>query len=133
MQEVKSIIEPELCLIAVVKGKPAGFSMAFPDINQILIELNGSLFPFGWARFLWKKNKINAYRVPILGVKQKFRRLGIDAWFYYEIYRLFLEKKIKYLELSWLLEDNKSIVEPMHRIGGEIYKRHRIYDRSFTP
>jgi len=133
IQEVKPIIQPEFCLIAEVKGEPAGFSMAFPDINQVLIEMNGSLFPFGWARFLWKKNKINAYRVPILGVKKKYRRLGIDAWFYYETYRMFLDKKIKWCEMSWLLEDNKSITDPMSRIGGTIYKRHRIYDRIITP
>jgi len=132
IQEVKPIIQPEFCLIAEVKGEPSGFSMAFPDINQVLIEMNGSLFPFGWARFLWKKNKINAYRVPILGVKKKYRRLGIDAWFYYETYRKFLDKKIKWCEMSWLLEDNKSITDPMSRIGGTIYKRHRIYDRIIT-
>jgi hypothetical protein len=99
----------------------------------VLKELDGRLFPFGWAQFLWKKNKIKNYRIPVLGVKKKYRRLGIDAWFYYETYRLFLEKKTKFLELSWLLEDNKSILDPMVRLGGEIYKRHRIYERPITP
>ena len=133
IKEVKPIIQPELCMIAEVKGEPAGFSMALPDINQILIDLNGRLFPLGWAKFLWKKNKINAYRVPILGVKKKFRRLGVDAWFYYETYRMFLEKNIKWCEMSWLLEDNKGILDPMHRIGGYIYKRHRIYEHIVIP
>ena len=80
-----------------------------------------------------KKNKIKAYRVPILGVKQKFRRLGIDAWLYYETYRVFLEKNIKWCEMSWLLEDNKSILDPMYRLGAHIYKRHRIYEHIITP
>ena len=111
-REMKSIVQPEFCLIAEVKGEPAGFSLALPDVNQVLKELDGRLFPFGWARFLWKKNKIDAYRVPMLG--------------------LFLEKKIKWFEMSWLLADNKSIIDPMHRIGGKIYKRHRIYERSIA-
>ena len=68
----------------------------------------------------------------MLGVKKKYRRLGIDAWFYYETYRMLVEKKIKWLEMSWLLADNKSIVDPMYRMGGEIYKRHRIYERSIA-
>jgi hypothetical protein len=132
-REMKSIIRPEYCLIAEVEGEPAGFSLALPDVNRVFKYLDGRLFPFGWARFLWKKNKIDVYRVPMLGVKKKFRRLGIDAWFYYETLRLFVEKKVKWCEMSWLLEDNKSIVEPMHRMGAEIYKRHRIYERSVTP
>ncbi len=131
-REMKSFIHPELCLIAEVKGEPAGFSLALPDINQVLKEMDGSLFPFGWARFLWKKNKIDTYRVLTLGVKKKYRRLGIDAWLYYETYRLSLEKKIQWCEISWLLEDNKGILEPMYRIGGTVYKRHRIYERLIT-
>ncbi len=132
-REMKSFVQPEFCFIAEVDGEPAGFSLALPDVNEVLKELDGRLFPFGWARFLWKKNKIENYRIPVLGVKKKYRRLGIDAWFYYETYRLFLEKKTKFLELSWLLEDNKSILDPMVRLGGEIYKRHRIYERPITP
>lgn len=132
-REMKAIVQPEFCMIAEVKGEPVGFSLALPDVNQVLKKLDGSLFPFGWARFLWNKNKIDSYRVLTLGVKKKYRRLGIDAWFYYETYRLFIEKNIKWCEMSWLLEDNKGIVEPMHRIGGEIYKRHRIYERSVSP
>jgi hypothetical protein len=131
-REMKSIVQPEFCLIAEVKGEPAGFSLALPDVNQVFKQLDGRLFPFGWARFLWQKNKIDAYRVPMLGVKKKFRRLGIDAWFYHETLRLFVEKKIKWFEMSWLLADNKSIVDPMHRMGGQIYKRHRIYERSIA-
>jgi len=32
-----------------------------------------------------------------------------------------------------MLEDNADIMEPMFKIGGTIYKRHRIYERSFSP
>ena len=132
-QEMKPIVQPDLCLIAEVKGEPAGFSLALPDVNQVLRKMDGRLFPFGWAQFLLNKNKIDAFRVLTLGVKKKFRRLGIDVLFYYETYKLLLEKKIKWCEMSWLLEDNKSMIDPVERIGGTIYKRHRIYERSIIP
>ena len=132
-EEMKSFVNPELCLIAEVKGEPVGFSLALPDINQVLIEMDGKLFPFGWAKFLWKKNKIDSYRVLTLGVKKNFRRLGIDAYMYYEMYRKFIEQNIKWCEMSWMLEDNVDIMEPMFKIGGTIYKRHRIYERTFSP
>jgi hypothetical protein len=37
----------DLFLIATVGGEMAGFSLALPDFNQVLIRLNGRLFPFG--------------------------------------------------------------------------------------
>lgn len=128
--EVKSFIQPGFFFIAEVKGEPAGFSLTLPDINIVLKKMNGRLFPFGWAKFLWGKNNIKLYRVVALGVKKKYRRLGIDAGFYYETYKKFLEKKIKWCDLSWVLEDNKDILAPIERLGGKIYKRHRIYERD---
>ena len=65
-----------------------------------------------------------------LGVKNEYRRLGIDAGFYYEIYKKLLDKKIKWCDISWVLEDNKDMLTPIKRIGGTIYKRHRIYERN---
>ena len=132
-REMRSFVNPEFCLIAEVKGKPVGFSLALPDVNQVLIKLDGKLFPFGWAKFLWNKNKIDSYRVLTLGVKKKFRGLGIDAYMYYEMYKKFIENGIKWCEMSWILEDNADIMEPMFKIGGTLYKRHRIYERSFSP
>lgn len=130
--EMKSFANPEFFLIAEVKGEPTGFALALPDINQALRGLDGRLFPFGWARFLWKKNKIDSYRVLALGVKKKHRRLGIDACMYYKFYKKFLELNIKWCEMSWMLEDNTDILGPVFKIGGTIYKRHRLYERTFS-
>ena len=131
-EEMKSFVNPDVCLIAEVKGEPAGFSLALPDVNKILMGLNGHLFPFGWAKFLWKKNAIDSYRVLTLGIKKKFRRLGIDAYMYFDMYKKFLNKKVKHCEMSWILEDNTDILVPILKIGGTKYKRHRIYERTFT-
>ncbi|KMP11916.1 hypothetical protein UR09_02300 [Candidatus Nitromaritima sp. SCGC AAA799-A02] len=128
--EMKSFVHPEFCLIAEVKGEPAGFSLTLPDVNQILKHMDGRLFPLGWAKFLWGRNKINNYRVVALGVKNKFRRLGIDAYFNYTTYQKFLAEKVPVCDLSWVLEDNHNILDPIRRIGGTIYKRHRIYERA---
>ena len=128
--EMRSFFQPEYCFIAEVNGEPAGFSLTLPDINVILKKMNGRTFPFGWASFFWNKNKIKLYRVLALGVKKQYRRSGIDVALYYETYKKFVEKKIKWCDMSWVLEDNKDILSPISRLGGVIYKRHRIYERD---
>ena len=128
--EMKSFIQPEYCFISEVNGDPAGFSITLPDINRILKKMNGRVFPLSWANFLWNKNNIKVYRVVALGIKKKYRRLGIDAALYYETYNRFLKNKIKWCDISWVLEDNKSMLNPIIRLGGTIYKRHRIYEKQ---
>ena len=128
-QDLKHIIQPELCKIAEVKGEPVAFSLIVPDINQSLKKMNGRLFPFGFIKFFLNKNKIDVYRVMTLGVKNEFKNRGIDALLYYEIYKSFLKKNIRYCDVSWVLEDNLPMLKPMLRLGARPYKRHRIYER----
>ena len=129
--EMRSFFQPGYSFIVEVNGEPVGFSLTLPDINVILKKMNGRVFPFGWAKFFWNKNKIKMYRVVALGVKKQYRRLGVDAALYYETYKKFVENKIKWCDMSWMIEDNKEILIPISRLGGTIYKRHRIYERNF--
>jgi hypothetical protein len=129
-EDLKQVVEPDLCLIAEVAGEPIGFSLTLPDINLIFKKLNGKLFPLGWVHFLLNKNRINTYRTITLGVKKRYRRLGVDVAFYHATFKELVRRKSPILEMSWVLEGNKSIIEPIKRIGGTIHKRHRIYERK---
>ena len=99
----------------------------------INLKLDSIFSIYKEKNFLWRKNKIDTYRVLTLGIKKKFRKLGIDAYMYYETYKKFIEQGIKWCEMSWMLEDNIDILEPMFKLGGTIYKRHRIYEKKFLP
>ena len=88
------------------------------------------MFTLGWASFSLNKNKIKLFRFVALGVMSTYRRLGIDAAIYYDTYKKFVEKKIKWCDMSWVLEDNKGMLDSIYRLGGTIYKRHRIYERN---
>ncbi len=131
-REMKRVVDPRLCFIAEVNGEPAGFSLTLPDVNQALKPLKGKLFPFGWLKFILGKRKINRSRVITLGVKKQFQRLGIDAFFYHATYKKLMEMNIFRVDMSWVLEDNQAMIGPIEKIGGVPYKRHRIYERSFT-
>ena len=131
-QEMKPVVDPRLCLIAEVKGEPAGFSLALPDVNQALKPMKGKLFPFGWLKFILGKRRINRSRVITLGVKKQFQRLGIDAFFYHATYKQLMEMGIFRVDMSWVLEDNQAMIGPIEKIGGIPYKRHRLYERNLN-
>lgn len=128
--EMKAILIPELCLIAEINGEPAGFSLSLPDFNQTLKKIRGRLFPIGFRHLLFGRKKSDTIRTLTLGVKKKFRRLGIDLVFYRRTYQWGVDNKINLCDQSWLLEDNPAIVEPIKRLGGQQYKLHRIYERN---
>ncbi len=125
---LKKIVDPDLCLIAEVDGEPAGFSLALPDFNQILIRLNGRLLPFGIFRLLLERRRIDAIRIITMGVVKKYRHMGIDSSFYYETYRRGLAKGIRRAEMSWVLENNTAMNRILENLGFAVYKKYRLYD-----
>ena len=59
--------------IAEVDGEPVAFMMTIPDINELITDLDGRLFPFNWAKLLWRlrKPRTRRLRVPLMGVAKK--------------------------------------------------------------
>lgn len=129
--ELKPIIVPELAIVAEIDGEPAGFSLSIPDYNQALIHVkDGRLFPTGLAKLLWYKRKIDMIRVIIMGVRHKYRNLGIDAVFYYETYTRGINMGYYKGEFSWILEDNAPMNHTLEKLGSWVYKKYRIYEKA---
>jgi hypothetical protein len=126
--DFKKIIDPELVLIAEIKGKPVGFSLALPDYNQVFAKIpNGRLLPFGWMTFLKNKKKIDSLRVITLGVIQGFQTSGIGGLFYLETFDRGTKRGYTSAEMSWILEDNDLMVRAAKLLGAKQYKTYRIY------
>ena len=52
-KDMKLVIDPELLLICEVAGKPAGFALTLPDVNQAQKKVrDGKLLPFGIFKLL---------------------------------------------------------------------------------
>lgn len=124
---LKSVIVPELALMAEINGDPVGFSLSLPDINQALIHTNGHLFPTGIIRLLWHSRKIDMIRIIIMGVIHKYQRKGIDSIFYLDTWRNAGAKGYYRGEMSWILENNTMMNRAAKMLGGQIYKTYRMY------
>ncbi|MEO0072840.1 MAG: hypothetical protein ABIK10_05355 [candidate division WOR-3 bacterium] len=131
-RKLKPIVVPEIVQIAEIAGEPAGMSIGLPDYNQILKHLNGRLFPFGFIKFIIYRNKIDGARLWALGVKNKFRNIGLDALLYYETFIGGIKKGYKWGDVGWVLEDNYSIINPILLWDAKLYKKYRIYHLSLS-
>ena len=112
-------------------------ALAVPNFNWAMQPLNGRLFPFGWARFLWrlKVRRPTSGRLLLLGVKKEYRSrkyAGLAYLLCDEIYRGARERGYKWAEFSWTLEDNGLINSLIKKVGAEHYKTYRIYEKPLT-
>ncbi len=131
-KKLKPIIHPPYILFVEIDGNPVGFHLALPDFNQVLVKMGGSLFPFGWLKFLTERRKIDRVRILALGVLPEYRRRGVDAILYYEAAKEGIRIGHKWAEFSWMLEDNLDILKPLEVFGGRIYRRYRLVAKSLV-
>ena len=132
-KNLKQVIDEEWTFMAEKDGEVVGAALTLPDINQVLAGMNGRLLPFGWAKFLLGKRKIDRLRVFALGVKHDYRHTGVAAGLYLEHIKMAaLPDKIHWGEMGWILETNKPMNRAMEGMGGKIIKKYRLYERSLA-
>jgi hypothetical protein len=130
------LVDENFIQIASVDGKPAAMIVALPNLNEAARDLDGRLLPLGWLKLLWrlKRNKLKTARVTLMGVRQEYQNstLGIAlAYTMIDAIRLPVTSKgIEEVEMSWILEDNRNMRHILESLGGDPYKRYRIYQKE---
>jgi len=62
----KPILDTDMALIAEVDGKPVGYALALPDINEALQHVNGRLNALGLLKLWWYSRKLKRASYKIL-------------------------------------------------------------------
>ncbi len=138
-QSLRFLVAPELIQIAEVDGEAAAFLVALPNINEAIHDLKGRLFPFGLLKLLWrlKVKYPRSARVPLMGVRKKHQRTRLGpalAFLVIDATREHLHRRgVEKIELSWILENNAGMRNIIESIGGEAYKRYRVYEKNLNP
>ncbi|NNB92072.1 N-acetyltransferase [Corallococcus exiguus] len=132
-KEMKAIVRPELVLIAEVKGEPVAFSMTLPDANEAFKAANGRLttfgLPIGLVKLVLASRKLKRLRLLTLGIKEGYRRRGLDAILYLDTLRNAKELGYTGGEISWTLEDNHLVNRAIESMGGQRSKTYRVFQR----
>lgn len=130
--QLKSIIIPELMLIAHYKDEPVGFLGLIPDYNVVLRVMKGKLNPLSLWKAIFAMRKVKGLRLLLLGIRPGFRQRGVDALLFREGFKEVKKRGFKKVEFSWILEDNIQVQRLVEMAGGALYKKFRIYEKGLT-
>lgn len=136
-RQISQLADPRLVLIAEVEGKPVGFSITVPDLNEAIRPLNGRLtwfgLPIGLARLLWRLKRARSARMMVLVVLPEYRRRGVsETLILHTVERGVGLMGFREAELGWTLEDNDAINRTIETVGGRRYKTYRVYQKSLA-
>ncbi|MCJ7500128.1 N-acetyltransferase [bacterium] len=133
-QKLKPLVIPSLVNLAFVDDEPAGFVMGLPDYNNVLKILNGTILnPFRTMKALRAGKRIRSGRCLTIGVREKFRKRGIESLLFAMTWQGGIDMNYRYGELSWILEDNQPMIDGATRaFSAEHYKTYRIYEKQLA-
>jgi len=128
---LRLIIDPGMVRFAFVREQPAAVIGFVPDPNYALRPRwrwygNSDLLRI--VRLLLMRRRIPCTRGMFLGVKPRYRNLGIPALLAAELVEYLLSRHYVECDASLILEDNEAMIKVINVFGGSYYKRWRIYD-----
>jgi GNAT superfamily N-acetyltransferase len=136
-KRLSRLTTPDLVLLAEVDGKPAGFSITVPDVNEAIRPLRGRLMKYGLPinlfRLMRRMRRVKTARMLVLDVLEQHRRRGVAE--------MLILRTLDYgknvvgftgAELGWTLEDNDLINRTVEAVGAHRYKIYRIYSKELA-
>jgi hypothetical protein len=136
-RKLKSIVFEDLIRVAEFEGEPVAFMITLPNLNEVLKPLNGSLFPFGWAKLLWwlRAPKVKTARVPLMGVVKRYQASRLASQIAFLMIEYTRRAAIaKYgasrAEIGWVLDDNHGMRAIAEAIDSRINREYVIYEKT---
>ena len=136
-KKLKPIIFEGLVRVAEYEGVPVGFMITLPDINELTRDLNGNLFPFGWAKLLWRLRapKVKRMRVPLMGIRKSLQGHRVASLMAFQMIEYIRRVAVTDFgasegEIGWILDDNGPMRSIADAIDSHVTRTYRIYERA---
>jgi hypothetical protein len=124
-------IKPEYVPVVLnADGRVAAFGITMPSLSRAMQKNGGRLFPFGFLSVL-KAMKNNPFAdLYLTAVRPDLQNKGVNAMLIYEINKVFLKNKIKWVETNRELEENAKVQAQWRYYNARQHKRRRVYIKT---
>jgi len=132
---LKMLLRPGDVAIAEYQGRAQAFAAIFPNLNEVIRDMNGRLFPLNWIKLLWrmKVKRTKTARMPMMGVRKEMQNSAHGAALALAVIRATrnfnIEHGVADAELSWILARNTRVRHVIEMVGGVPYKTYRLYEK----
>jgi hypothetical protein len=130
LKKAEPILDEDIIWFGYFNNKPVAFFVLFPDLNQILRHMDGTMNVVNMTKFLYykKRHEMTRMRAVVGGVHPQHQGSGIESAIFLQLYHVFLKKPwYKELELSWVGDYNPKMIAIYEALGSKLAKTHVTY------
>jgi ribosomal protein S18 acetylase RimI-like enzyme len=124
------ILDPKFVKILENKNKELiGFAIGLPDFSKGIREAKGRILPFGIFKILKDSKRSKKLLMMLGGVKKEYRGKGLEVLMGVKIIQSGIKHKMDTIDSHLVLEDNTRMRSEYERIGCQVVKKFRIYQK----
>ncbi len=135
IKKMKPIMDPKLLWFAYFEGRPIGFFIMLPEVNQIFKHLNGKMNLWGKMVFLWHKYRKTNRKIlgVIFGVDPAHQGKGVDGAIIIGAKKMLdTDRNYSQLEMNWIGDFNPKMINLVKlQVEGTVVKTHITYRKLF--
>jgi len=125
------VTEPSLVKIITHQDEVVGFVFAFADVSAALQRARGQINPLSLADLLLDMRRTKAVALNGAGILPAYHGRGGNALLYVEMEKTMRESgRFRQAELTQIAETAVQMRRDVQRMGGRLYKNHRVYRRN---
>jgi GNAT superfamily N-acetyltransferase len=124
------VLDPRFVKVITQEGKIVAFIVGIPDMTEGIKKARGRLLPFGFLKILRAAKKTKQLDLLLGAVKEEFRGRGLDVLMGVGMIMSAQEAGFEVMDTHHELESNVKVRAEMERMGGKLYKKYRVYQKT---
>jgi len=127
------LINPRFIKIVVnIDNEVIAFVIGMGHIGEGIQKAKGRLFPFGLLKILRSARKSKQLNLLLGGIDPAYRGKGLDVMMGVKMLESAIAQGKTTIDSHLELEHNTKVRAEMERMGGQVYKRFRIFGKNLT-
>lgn len=128
-----SVLDPRLVKVAVDKNNiPVSFVISMGNISDGFRKAKGKLFPIGWLHLLHAMKNARQLDLLLGAVHSRHRGKGLNVLMGVALMESARRLGMKTMDSHLILEENTLMRAELEKLGGEIRKRYRIFQKEIN-
>lgn len=123
------VIDPRFVKVVLKEQEPVAFIVGIPDMTAGIQKAKGRILPFGFIHILRAAKKTKQLDLLVGAIKEKYRGMGLDVLMGVKMLMSAWEAGFEVIDTHHEMEANVRVRGEMERMGGEVYKIYRVYQK----
>jgi hypothetical protein len=127
------VLDPEFVKVVTNSSNEViAFVVSMPDMSPGIQKAKGRLFPFGFIHILQSMRKAKQLNLLLGAIHSRYRGRGLNVLMGHALFQSARKRKLTMLDSHLILENNLQMRAECEKLGGQIRKRYRVYQKHLT-